>query len=196
MVYIADVPNAGDVISQSQSILLENFRELNLVYGDTAPVADPNSDHYAYSDTSGNARKHRKVRLVRQAAGAGIPTPAATDGVMYSRVSATQTIPFYRKDAGTVDFPLLPVRGMIRYNAGTGAVVGTAFNLTVTAGAGTAVQILDFTEVMPDANYIVLAMTSTGSGSSVVNIIDATQFQITASNAAGERHVVVFHYAA
>lgn len=157
MTYDPEIPQTGNLISDSQSDILTNFQQLNLVFGDINPGDDPNSDHYAYDDASANARKHRKVRLVRQAAGAGVPTPAATDGVMYVTAAAAQTIPFYRKDAGVLDFPLLPVRAMIRFTrANPPVVVGTAFNATVASIGGSAFQFLiTFTENMPDANYII-----------------------------------------
>ncbi|NGX57247.1 MAG: hypothetical protein K940chlam3_00133 [Chlamydiae bacterium] len=201
MTYSGNVPQGGDLISDSQSELLTNFQQLNLVYGDTNPGADPNSDHYAFDDGSANARKHRKIRLVRQVGGAGIPTPAATDGVAYVRVSATQTIPFYRKDAGTVDFPLLPVRAMVRYtNVAIPIVVGTAFNVASVVRAG-GEDTITFTEAMPDANYLVFAFQQNNLGTAPATLTSHTLIagSFVIRNVAGtaqEFYVAVLHYAA
>ncbi len=199
MSYLPNVPQAGDLISDSQSDLLTNFQQLDLVYGDTAPGADPNSDHYAFSNATANARKHRKVRLVRQSAGAGIPTPAATDGVVYARVAATQTVPFYRKDGGTLDFPVIPVRSMIRFTrAAAPVVIGTAFNATVASIGGNPTNFrITFAENMPDANYLLFGgiIGNDSSAMGFANVLVNTFDILGVSTNVTEVMVTVLHYA-
>ncbi len=113
MTFNPEIPQPGDLISISQGQLLINNQQLNLVYGDAAPAGDPNSDHYAFDDGTANARKHRKLRLPVLATS---PTPDANDGVYYTKTVGAQSIPYYRKDAGTLDFPALPVRAMGQFN--------------------------------------------------------------------------------
>ncbi|KKM89121.1 hypothetical protein LCGC14_1251890, partial [marine sediment metagenome] len=141
---------------------------------------------------------HRKIRLVRQVPGAGVPTPAATDGVMYVQAAAAQTIPFYRKDGGTVDFPLLPVRAMIRFTrANPPVVVGTAFNATVASIGGSAVNFqVTFTENMPDANYIILGgVVGTSASMLVTSNLLVNTFDITAVDTnVTEIMITVMHY--
>jgi hypothetical protein len=186
MPYNPQIPQASDLISDSQLDILTNFQELNLVYGDENPVADPNSDHYAYDDGSTNARKHRKVRLVPQVAGAGIPTPAVTEGVIYAQDAAGlgQTLPFYRKDAGTLDFPILPIRAIVRCtNASPPVITGTSFNVNTVTKAGSAFTIT-FDENLPDTNYLVFAF-------SINNAAGSPPF-LSARNLAVDKFDVVF----
>ncbi len=194
MTYNPAIPQPADLIATSQGQLLTNYSELNLVYGDANPGADPNSDHYPFDDATANARKHRKVRLPRLAA---FPTPAATDGVIYTQAAGGQTIPFYRKDSGTVDFPLLPVRAMVRFTIADGVIIGTAFNATVTMLSATTFRI-NFIENLPDAFYLVsLTQTRTVAVNTTAVVRSGTiannQFEVVVQNGL-ELHVVVLHY--
>lgn len=197
MTYDPAIPQPADLIATSQGQLLTNYSELNLVYGD--PVAgggdpSPNSDHFPFDDGSTSARKHRKVRLPRSAV---FPTPDATDGVIYTKVAGTQTIPFYRKDSGTLDFPLLPVRAMVRFTIADGVIIGTALNATVTMLSATTFRI-NFIEILPDAFYLVsLTQTRTVAVNTTAVVRSGTiannQFEVVVQNGL-ELHVVVLHY--
>lgn len=111
MTYSPNIPQANDRIADSQPVLLTNFQQLNNVYGD--PVGPPIGDHFAFNDTSANARKHRKVTLPDQTA-----TPPATPGlgniVIFSTLQDNNTFtrPYFIRDgvANTVQYPLSPVK--------------------------------------------------------------------------------------
>lgn len=153
MTYNPDIPKPNDVISNSQSQILDNFTALNNIYG-------VNGDHYSWDNATGTEQnRHAKVTLpalpTPNAPGNAVPTPAAADGVIYTKSVSSQTIPYYRKNSGMVDFPLLPVRAMGRFTTSTGAAIGTAFNLSGAAAVGTTMA-FTFTEHMPDPNYLVL----------------------------------------
>lgn len=138
MTYDPNIPQASDVISQSQAELLTNFQQLNLVYGDGNPGADPNSDHYPYDDTSANARKHRKVRLPDTS---GTPyTPLASEGVMYARTDGSgNTYPFWRRDTSVIDYPILPIKAyasVITRTTNGACTLVTSMNVTSVTRSG------------------------------------------------------------
>lgn len=201
MTYQPSIPQASDIIATSQQDILDNFTQLNSIYGTLG-------DHYAWDNgTPSEQNRHAKVTLPRlptaNAPGNATPVPGAQDGVIYAKETVSQTIPYWRKDAGAVDFPLLPIRAMGRFTF-AGADVGTPFNLTVSAGGGTLAQTLSFTEDMPDTNYLVLVQGyNSSTAGSRDNLVDDTSiavgsFDILFANSANQYNqyaVVVFHYA-
>jgi len=201
MSYEPSIPNAADIIATSQGQLKINFQQLNSVYGTSG-------DHFAFDNaTSAEQNRHAKVTMPQlpsaNAPGNPVPTPVAAEGVMYVKSAVSQSIPYYRKDSSAVDFPVLPIRAMGRFNSTTGADIGTPFNLTVSAGAGTATQTLSFTESMPDTNYLILVSigATTANSNNVItyrsNTIMTGSFQLLFDPPAlgAEYSVAVLHYA-
>lgn len=197
--YTPNIPQPSDDPSDSQDVILQNFQTLNNLYGTTG-------DHYPWTNqTAALGSRHAKVTLpiVPNSTGTPpgdvVPTPAADEGVIFTQSAISQSIPYYRKDLGTLNFPLLPVRAMGRFNFTTGAAVGTAFNLAVTAGAGSLIQTLSFTENMPDANYLVfVSCIQTGnniSGTPINGTLAVGSFNVTLTSQTVEYSVMVLHYA-
>lgn len=172
---------------------------MNSVYGTSG-------DHFAFDNaTAAEQNRHAKVTMPQlpsaNAPGNPVPTPVAAEGVMYVKSAVSQSIPYYRKDSSAVDFPMLPIRAMGRFNYTTGAAIGTAFNLSVTAGGGTTTQTLSFTEAMPDTNYLVVgqimraaaAATNIGVRSDTISV---GSFQVYfAGSVPAEYSIMVLHYA-
>src|SRR5437899_7348489 len=90
MTYNANIPQATDLISQSQSQLLTNFSQANTAFG---------IDHTAF-DVLTNQGKHKKATLVEQTID---PVTLANEAAVYSKDVAGVTTTFLRKEsAGTV----------------------------------------------------------------------------------------------
>lgn len=90
MSYNANIPQATDLISQSQGQLLTNFSQANTAFG---------IDHTAF-DVAANQGKHKKSTYVEQAAD---PVTIANELAVYSKDVAGVTTEFLRKEgAGTV----------------------------------------------------------------------------------------------
>ena len=200
-VYTAGIPLSTDDPSQSQGQLLGNFQTLNTLYGSSG-------DHFPWTNTAvGTIGRHAKVTLPRlpianNPPGDVTPTAGAAEGVIYVKDAVSQSIPYFRRDGNAADFPLLPIRAMGRFTYSTGTAIGTAFNLAVTADAGTITPTLSFdaTNKMPDANYLVLVTTSrSGGGGNSAFITQGSQttasFGLFFSGAVPEFNVVVLHYA-
>jgi hypothetical protein len=162
MTYNPNIPQAGDVISQSQPQILTNFQQLNQVYGDPNPAGDPNSDHFPFDDASANARKHRKVRLPDSSS---TPyTPVANEGVVYARTdSDSQTYPFWRRDTLTTDYPLLPIKVFGEFSTNPIALTPNSFGINNVVSAGQGRWQVNFTETFPDTNYSVYVSQNNGA---------------------------------
>jgi hypothetical protein len=74
MVYVPTIPQAGDIPSQSQPQILENFGQANTLF---------NVNHYTFNDpTVANRGKHRYIVMPRLAAG---PALAADEGSLFTK---------------------------------------------------------------------------------------------------------------
>lgn len=170
MTYNANIPNSTDRIADSQPSLLTNFGQLNLVYGD--PVGPPIGDHFAFDDTSVNARKHRKVSLPDQTAIP--PVTTLTNLAIFAEsktggrgAGAQFTRPYYVRDdvANTVQYPVSPVIAFGEFVVPTGVLSANTFGITsVTPGvAGRYVVVLADPMPAADTNYTIsLAYQCTG----------------------------------
>lgn len=72
MTFNANIPQASDIISNSQAQLLANFQQLNTQFG---------VDHNAFNTGSGNGNGHHKLINFDQAASA--PSPTGTESGLY-----------------------------------------------------------------------------------------------------------------
>lgn len=70
--YSPNIPLPGDDLDVSQQDILNNFSALNTVYG---------TDHYAYTDTTGNAGAHDKVTLPQITTGVDATTGATVNRI-------------------------------------------------------------------------------------------------------------------
>lgn len=199
MTFTPNIPQANDIISQSQLLLLNNFGQLNVKYGTSG-------DHFAFDNNNADeTNRHAKVTLPQlptpsgTSPGNSVPTPPLSSGVFYVKAALSQSIPYYRKDNTTVDFPALPIRAMGRFLYNGGAV-GTSFNLSKTSGDNTNTQTFSFTENMPDANYLILITTGRNTGSTIApqyipSSITNVQFDVNVSSLVTEFSIIILHYA-
>ncbi len=92
MTYIPDIPQSGDIPSQSQGEILTNFQQLNTVF---------DVDHVPFNDTTAaNRGKHDQSTYIELAAD---PTTAANEVAVYSKDDGGNARLFMRQESnGTV----------------------------------------------------------------------------------------------
>ena len=183
MTFNPEIPQAFQIIAQSQPQLLTNYQQLNLVYGDDQPPGDPNSDHFPFDDATQNARKHRKIRLPDTSSEPY--TPVANEGVAYARTdSDNETFPFWRRDTLTTDYPMIPVKAFGESSVANPAVLTpNSFNIASVTRVQAGVYRFDFSIAFPDTNYVVQCSLS-GTGALPIIVYDpaaklTTSVQIT-----------------
>lgn len=94
MVYNPNIPNAGDLLSNSQGQIKSNFSVANTAYG---------VNHFPFTDTTANAGKHIKVELP---AGA-IPISTIGEIVLFGgALPGGQSALFYQRDGSVNNFNL------------------------------------------------------------------------------------------
>lgn len=88
-VYTPAIPQGGDIISQSQPLILGNFQSLN---------TSNSVNHVAFNDA--NQGKHKFLQMPDQSSD---PTTAANELALYSKeLSAVSTLYFRKESDGTV----------------------------------------------------------------------------------------------
>jgi len=153
MAYQNNIPVATHYLQNDQPAILENFVDLNAQFS---------VDH----DTlvaGGASGKHLKVTLPERAAD---PVTAAGEISVYTKDSGTQPEIFYRQESNGLvtqitsnGYPISFIKAFVTFNAVTGAVIGTAYNVTGpvgVVGTQTYTCTITFTTPMADANYTVL----------------------------------------
>ena len=94
MSYNNNIPQPTDFIDESQPQLLSNFTNLDSVMA---------INHYEYSDTSGNAGKHRFLQLPEQAS---VPSTSVNEGALYVKESSSIANLFFRQESSGSEFQL------------------------------------------------------------------------------------------
>ena len=116
-VYTPNIPQAGDVPAQSQSLMLANFQALQ---------NDLDKNHVAISDLV-NRGKHNFCQFPRQLAD---PATAATDGALYTKISGLGTVElYYRKENNGSVIPL--TNGFIPNILAVGFTSGAAYQQVI-----------------------------------------------------------------
>lgn len=190
--YTPNIPQPTDDPSNSQDQILQNFQTLNTLYGTSG-------DHYPWTNTApGISGRHAKVTLpglptAGSAPGTALPTPSAGEGSMFALTAGSQSFPFWRRDSGTSNYPIVITRAMGRVTS-AGAIVGNAFNIASCVVAPAGVFTFTLTNAEPDANYLVLA-TPTGQAAELgCTSFTTTTFVITSSPTAVGLTVQVLRY--
>lgn len=114
MSYNANIPQATDLISQSQGQLLNNFSQANIAFG---------VDHTAF-DVAANQGKHKKATLIKQTVD---PAADAAGPLIYSR------------DVVYPSGPTTKTEELLRQSSVDGSTVialTSLFNLPITAASG------------------------------------------------------------
>lgn len=92
MAFNPNIPAPGDLLSNSQGQLLANNGVLDNIFS---------INHYTFSDTSGNAGKHKFVEMPINP----LPTISINEGAVYVK-SSGQSQMFYTSDTGAKEYQL------------------------------------------------------------------------------------------
>lgn len=150
MAYLDAIPAPTDFLSLSQAQILENFSQLNTQF----------SVDHAVLTAGGATGKHTQLHLPELAVA---PTTAANEGCLYTFDSGTQTEAYYREESdGDVvkltngGYTNTFVKAFVTFQQ-TGAILGTAYNVTSVTPVGGFNFFVNFTTPMADALYTVVA---------------------------------------
>lgn len=191
MTFNPNIPQATDLISQSQGQLLTNFSQANIAFG---------VDHTAF-DVAANQGKHKKSTYLEQAAD---PVTLANEIDIYSKDVAGVTTMFLRKEtAGTV----IATSGQdpIRASTGSTFVPGDATRALIFkwGDCGTVLPAgspVAFTtgggSNFPNACFqVFVTVTQAGSNSTRTVTVDATTFAPTGFTAYSSNNVNARYFA-
>lgn len=167
-VYDPSIPLNSDSPSVFPAQSQANFSRLQTLLG---------ADHQFNLSATADDGYHNLVHMTQQAPAGAL----AGAGRLYVKTSAGQINLFYMDDAG-VEYqisPTTPIRASVNFN-GTGAVgaqtMRSQFNVASVMKTGTGLYTINFTNAMPDNNYIVhlVGMRNTESQSHGYILGDAT----------------------
>lgn len=175
MVFDPAIPQPNDIISTSQSELLENFTQLNTVFG---------VNHVAFDAASSDKGKHKFVTMVQQATS---PTSQANEYLMYSKELSGKAEIYVKPQnnadeylftkSGSVYTGLLPV---VAVNFGTpliagplATIYGTALGATTVDSLGSGIFKVNF-PALPDNNYFWSISGFQNTSAPVISQIDNT----------------------
>lgn len=187
MTYNPNTPLANERISDTQQPIRDNFFLANQYFG---------VDHFEFDAASNNGLHKQSTYPDRSATP---PAPGVSECAIYGRTAGSETFPFMRRDGGTLDYPVSPIRAMVRVSTAP-AVIGQSFNIN--AGLITFVDpvwTIPFQNAEPDGNYLILTSPVRSSGSNSIQIVDGSltvnNFQIRRSGPGiSEIMVVVYRY--
>jgi hypothetical protein len=174
MVFDPAIPQPNDVISTSQPELLENFTQINTVFG---------VNHVPFDDASANKGKHKWVTLVEQATA---PTSQDNEYLVYSKEVKYPSGPdqaeiFVKPEKNATEYQftkqgnvftgLLPVVA-VNFD-GAGAIQGTALGATTVTVLGSGKYQVNF-PALPDNNYFWSVSGFQNSAPPVISQVDNT----------------------
>lgn len=146
MTFDPAIPQPNDRLSESQQDLLENFQQLNTVFG---------VNHVAFNDNSSNKGKHKFVTYIEQASD---PTGSDQQMTVFAKdqggdtelYAVTPTTTFQMTKDGSLYTGLIPFAA-VNFNS-TGVIQGTALNVSSVSLASNTYTI-NFTNAAVDNNY-------------------------------------------
>jgi len=161
--YNPNIPQPGDLISNSQPQILGNFDQLNTQFG---------IDHVAFNTGSGNGTGYHKVISIPVVQGSAPALPSgASPGIMYTKTAQGASQLFWRNANDEQQITQeVPLRASIVFTGATGVHLGTPFNANdATIGGGN-----QYTWTMPtpppSVNYYYNISFVTANGASRVTI--------------------------
>lgn len=181
MTYTPNIPQPTDDPSQSQSLILANFQNLNNQYG-------LNGDHVAWTAVSRQGQ-HKKVTWFDQTG--SIPAPVADSVVAFAVKNGAITMPYYKRDASATQFALSPIKAYASLSISNVPVttISDGFNLNVvsTIGGGTFTINMQFIDAMRTATSYGILISESNNGVIAGNTaayqnIDASNFKIFVVN--------------
>jgi len=163
MTFNPNIPQASDLISQSQAQILTNFGQVNTIF---------DIDHVTFNNaTAANRGKHDKSTYVEQASD---PVTSTNEVAVYSKDTGTQPDLFYRPESAGTAVRLtgggLTAAAWVRFNV-SGAVITVleSYNVSsVSITGANGVVTINFSRVFANTNYAALINAiQTGSGDNV-----------------------------
>jgi len=171
MTYLPGIPQSGDIPSQSQSQILNNFTALNTVFA---------VDHLAFNAVNGG--KHQQTSLVNSAVA---PVTVAGEGAIYTRnPGGTREQLYYGRESAGIEIPITPFIGGYG-RVGGGALIGDSFNITNVANPAAGTYTITLTNNMTSVNYGVLVSIVGDVGINWTGTFAVGSFQIFTGNASG-----------
>lgn len=158
MTYNPSIPQANDIISQSQGQILTNFNQANTIF---------DVDHVTFDNaTVANRGKHDKSTYVELAAD---PVTAFNEVAVYSKDTGTQPDVFVRlENNGTVERMTgggITAAAYCSFVGATGALQANSFNVTGVVRPFAGQYTVTFTRPFTNANYVaVVSWTSPFGG--------------------------------
>jgi len=144
MTYNPTVPLNSDSPSIFPAQGQANFTRLQTLLG---------ADHQFNLTAAADDGYHNLVHLTQQAPSGAL----AATGRLYVKSSAGRIHLFYMDDVGSEYqlSPSLPIRAAVNFNGVSGAVIRSSYNVASVNRISTGRYQINFTNPMPDANYIV-----------------------------------------
>lgn len=170
MTYSPNIPQATDDPSQSQSLILQNFQQINSQYGTLG-------DHVAFTAASNNG-KHNKATLINQVSQ---PTSLVNEVVVYSNTQSGITDPYYVRDNLSTVFPLAPIKAFATFQNAAGAITPlNSWNITSINNAAGTITITMTRACKTASSYGVIANSQNIGGPTIsVANLTSTSFQLT-----------------
>lgn len=149
MSYNANIPQATDIISQSQGQILTNFGQLNTQFS---------VDHIALTAGSANGQ-HKQVTL--NTYGTTPYTNTGTQSYIYSKgvnnSSSLRSQLEYQASQATANILPATPKAMVRFNAAGTIQSGYRFNVASVSVGSSVNFTVTFSEALADTNYFVMA---------------------------------------
>lgn len=147
-------PVGGNSVKDNNSVIQDNITYIKTTM---------QNDHYWDEDATKDGY-HKKVSLINQSPAPSLP--AAMNGLIYAFVNVS-TQPYFRNSADIMQ--LLGIRACAVFNAS--GTIAYSFNVTSVSHPSTGNFTLNFTNALPNNNYLVLGgairdTSSSGSSSS------------------------------
>lgn len=146
MSFNSNIPQPTDLISVSQSDLLNNFTSMQSTY---------TTDHYGFNPIT-NLGFHKHVTMGNDPA--NIPTPTAGFGAEFATTVNAATYPFWVRDNSTTQYPMLPFKAFALFaTQGAGAPISSFTlpyaNVASITRTGVGVFAITFVDTFPNITY-------------------------------------------
>lgn len=179
MTYNPAIPNANDIISQSQSQIKTNFGQADIIF---------DVNHITFDNATVVDRgKHRKVDFIRQTVA---PGSAATQLVLYEKLVSTNSELFFQRDNVATEVQLTSGNPTIGTNGSTflpGGIILKWGTATVTN-----TQTVNFITPFPTACFQVILQPINNQAVTVANdYVYVASFNTTSFNATAVRRITL-----
>jgi len=144
MTFNANIPQATDLMSASQSQIQTNFSQSNTAFG---------IDHTAF-DVVSNQGKHKKVSYLAPIAD---PATGVGEGISYTKTVVALTELFYRKASNGQVVPISCLRAFGRFVPQVGPTITDSFNVGSVVRNSTGNYTINFSTALPSTSYSIVA---------------------------------------